>query len=107
MTQAGSPVSEPWRSTSLGRVADFVFVLLALLIGAGSGSGSRTQLTAFFTSAPIFASSAAVNCFSAKEVGHMFPSSSFASSLKPNVAYLDLNLSAGVKKQTTLPALLA
>ena len=28
------------------------------------------QLTAFFTSAAIFASSAAVNSFSAKEVGH-------------------------------------
>ena len=28
------------------------------------------QLTAFFTSAPILASSAAVNSFSAKEVGH-------------------------------------
>ena len=31
------------------------------------------QLTAFFTSAPILASSAAVNSFSAKAVGHMAP----------------------------------
>ena len=35
----------------------------------------------------------------------MAPSSRFASSLKPNVAYLDLNLSALWKKQTTLPSL--
>src|SRR3989304_446575 len=75
-------------------------------------SGSLTlaispQLTAFFTSAPILASSAAVNSFSAKEVGHMAPSSRFASSLKPNVADLALNLCALWKKQTTLPSLLA
>jgi hypothetical protein len=55
------------------------------------------QLTAFFTSAAIFASSAAVSSFSAKEVGHMLPSSRFAESLKPNVAYLSLNFDAGVK----------
>src|SRR5207302_4308538 len=65
------------------------------------------QLTAFFTSAPILASSVAVSSLSAKEVGHMAPSSSFASSLKPNVAYLDLNFCALWKKQTTLPSLLA
>ncbi len=35
----------------------------------------------------------------------MAPSSRFASSLKPSVAYLDLNLSALWKKQTTLPSL--
>src|SRR5690348_6092396 len=63
------------------------------------------QLDAFFTSAPIFASSAAVNSFSAKAVGHRAPSSRFASSLKPNVAYLVLNFSALWKKQTTLPSL--
>jgi hypothetical protein len=63
------------------------------------------QLTAFFTSAAIFASSAAVNSFSAKEVGHMEPSSRFAASSKPNVAYLELNLSALLKKQTTLSSL--
>jgi hypothetical protein len=55
------------------------------------------QLTAFFTSAAIFFSSAAVSSVSAKEVGHMVPSSRFASSLKPNVAYLDLNFDAAVK----------
>src|SRR6266700_2149043 len=63
------------------------------------------QLTAFFTSAPILASSAAVNFFSAKVTGHRAPSSRFASSLKPNVAYLVLNFWAAGKKHTTLPAL--
>src|SRR5688500_9247109 len=62
-----------------------------LVVGLSSG---WAQLTAFFTSAPILASSAAVNSFSAKEVGHMVPSSMFASSLKPNVAYLELNFCA-------------
>src|SRR5438270_4846172 len=65
----------------------------------------RPQLTAFFTSAPILASSAAVNSFSAKAVGHMAPSSRFALSLKPSVAYLVLNFCAVWKKQTTLPSL--
>ena len=49
------------------------------------------QLAAFFTSALILASSAAVSSFSAKAVGHMWPSSRFALSLKPIVAYLVLN----------------
>src|SRR5438309_6792444 len=65
----------------------------------------RPQLTAFFTSAPIFASAAAVNSFSAKATGHAPPSSRFAASLKPNVAYLLLNFCASWKKQTTLPSL--
>src|SRR5437763_1030443 len=65
----------------------------------------RPQLTAFFTSAPILASSAAVNPFSAKAVGHRAPSSRFALSLKPSVAYLVLNFCALWKKQTTLPSL--
>jgi hypothetical protein len=43
------------------------------------------RLPAFFTVAPIRVSSAAVNSFSAKAVGHMAPSSRFASSVKPNV----------------------
>src|SRR6266511_514363 len=63
------------------------------------------QLTAFFTSAAIFASSAAVNSFSANATGHMAPLSRFAASLKPNIAYLSLNLWAPRKKQTTLPSL--
>src|SRR6266550_5469327 len=50
------------------------------------------QLTAFFTSAPILASAAAVSSFRAKATGHTVPSSRFALSLKPNVAYLALNL---------------
>src|SRR5207237_6492657 len=64
-----------------------------------------THLIAFFTSAPILASSAAVSPFSAKAVGHIWPSSRFASSLKPRVAYLVLNFCAFWKKQTTLPSL--
>src|SRR5258708_10200791 len=63
------------------------------------------QLTAFFASAPILASPAAVNSFSAKAAGHMAPSSRFALSLKPNVAYLVLNFCALWKQQTTLPSL--
>jgi len=47
-----------------------------------------SQATAFFTSAPILASSAAVNLISAKVTGHTVPSSRVALSLKPNVAYL-------------------
>lgn len=47
---------------------------------------SLPQLTAFFTNATILASSAAVNAFSAKAVGHMLPSSRCAVSLKPKVA---------------------
>jgi hypothetical protein len=55
------------------------------------------QLTAFFTSAAILFSSAGVSSLSAKKVGHMLPSSRFAESLKPNVAYLSVNLDAAVK----------
>jgi hypothetical protein len=80
-----------------------VSVIVAMLIVCGEVS---PELTAFLTSADL-SSSAAVNFFSASEVGHMAPLSRFASSLKPSVAYLDLNLSALWKKQTTLPSLLA
>src|SRR5262245_66504523 len=66
---------------------------------------TQPQLTAFFTSAPILTSSAAPSSFSAKAVGHMWPSSRFALSLKPSVAYLVLNFCALWKKQTTLPSL--
>jgi hypothetical protein len=76
-------------------------------LGREGSSGTWAQLTAFFTSAPIFLSSEAVTFFSAKEVGHISPWSRFASALKPSVAYLSLNFEAGVKKQTTLPSLLA
>jgi hypothetical protein len=72
---------------------------------AGPSGELSPQLTAFFTSAPILASSAAVNSFSAKAVGHMARSSRFALSLKPSVAYLVLNFCAGWKKKTTLPSL--
>src|SRR3972149_1163066 len=72
---------------------------------AGPAGELSPQLTALFTSAPILPSAAAVNSVSAKEVGHMAPSSRFASSLKPNVEYLDLNFCALWKKQTTLPSM--
>src|SRR6202521_31320 len=68
------------------------------------GAKLSPQLTAFFTSAPILASSAAVNSVSAKATGHTAPSSRFAASLKPNVEYLVLNFCALWKKQTTLPS---
>ena len=60
----------------------------------GLPTGSLFQLTAFFTSAPTLASSAAVNCVRAKAVGHVPPSSRCALSLKPSVAYLVLNFCA-------------
>src|SRR5665213_225630 len=63
------------------------------------------QLTAFFTSARILASAAAVNFMSAYEFGHMAPSSSFALSVKPSVWYLALNFPAFWKKQMMLPSL--
>lgn len=48
-------------------------------------SGNRVQLTAFFTITAILTSTSAVNSFNAKTMGHMAPSSSFASWLKPSV----------------------
>ena len=76
-------------------------------VKAGLGRLQRLvpELTAFFTSAPILASSAEVNSVKAKAVGHMESSSRFAESLNPSVAYLVLNLCALWKKQTTLPSL--
>src|SRR5205085_7227058 len=71
----------------------------------GRARRRNPQRTAFFTSAPILSSSAAVNSVSAKAVGHMWPSSRVAWSLKPSVAYLVLNFCAAWKKQTTLPSL--
>src|SRR5438477_2974557 len=78
--------------------------------GAGKSTAPRGRekhayFTAFFTSSAILASSVAVYPFNAKAVGHMAPSSRFALSLKPSVAYLVLNFCAVWKKQTTLPSL--
>src|SRR4029077_846804 len=64
-----------------------------------------TQLAALLTRFAIFSSTAAVSLFRAKEVGQMSPSSRFAASWKPSVAYLDLNFCPLWKKQTTLPSL--
>jgi hypothetical protein len=72
---------------------------------AGPGGEFGPQLTAFFTSARICASSAGVNFVSAKAVDHMAPSSRFAASWKPSVEYLELYCCALWKKQTTLPSL--
>jgi hypothetical protein len=69
------------------------------------GSSGRLQLTAFFTSAATFFSAAGVSSVRAKAVGHIVPSSRFAASSKPNVAYLELNFSALLKKHTTFPSL--
>src|ERR1051326_1170547 len=65
---------------------------------------SCPQLSALLSRAIILDSSVAVKSFSANAVGHMLPSSRFAVSLKPNVAYLALNFWASWKKQTTLPS---
>src|ERR687889_215373 len=79
---------------------------VATTLSAGAGlRRSGAQFTALLTSSPIFASSAALSSLSAKEVGHMAPSSRFALSLKLNVAYLVSNFCALWKKQTTLPPL--
>ena len=63
------------------------------------------ELTAVLTSAAVLSSTSAVNLFTAKEVGHMSPSSRFAAGTKPNVAYLDLSLCALWKKQNDLAVL--
>jgi hypothetical protein len=73
--------------------------------GTGPRGELGPQLTAFFRRATILASSTAVNSFSAKATGHRAPWSSFAVSLKPKVAYLDLNFWPLWKKQTTLPSM--
>src|SRR3989304_7394253 len=57
---------------------------------AGLRGELSPQLTAFFTSALILASSVAVSSFSAKATGPTAPSSRFAVSLKPNDACLVL-----------------
>src|SRR5450759_2289346 len=75
-----------------------------LLMNLPDGGPSH-QFTAFFMSAPILASSAELNSFSAKAIGHMCPSSRFASLLKPSVMYLSLNFCPLRKKQMTLPSL--
>src|SRR5262249_51336665 len=68
-------------------------------------AGRDHQLTALFRSAAILAYSVAVNFVSAKATGHRAPSSRFAVSLNPSVAYLVVNFCALWKKQTTLPSL--
>src|SRR6267142_5094124 len=69
------------------------------------GPRHSPQRAAFFTRAATFASAAGVISFSAYEVGHSSPSSRLALSLKPSVAYLDLNFAASWKNRTALPSL--
>lgn len=69
---------------AVGRLRDGGAVLVWEKAAARGELGP--QLTAFFTSAPILASLSAVISVSAKEAGHIVPSSRFALSLKPNVA---------------------
>lgn len=64
----------------------------------------RPQPTARFTSAPIRSSTSAVTSVRANPAAHIVPSSNWARSLKPSVAYRALNFSALWKKQTTLPS---
>jgi hypothetical protein len=63
----------------------------------GPGCELGSQLIALFTSLLILFSSVPVHDVSANSTGHMAPSSRFALSLKPSVAYLVLNFSAGLK----------
>src|SRR4029079_2166252 len=72
--------------------------------GAGPDAG-KGQPAAFFTRSAICCSCAGVSSVSAQEVAHIEPSSSAAFSSNPNVAYRDLNLSAALKKQMSLPSL--
>src|SRR5947207_14255615 len=69
------------------------------------GPRHSPQRAAFFTRAATFASAAGVISFSAYEIGHSSPSSRLALSLKPSVAYRDLNFAASWKNRTALPSL--
>ena len=60
----------------------------------GDGDKLNAHSTACFTRALSLASSSGVKAVSAKAVGQQVPSSSFATSLKPSVAYRALNLYA-------------
>ena len=63
------------------------------------------QLTAFFTSATILASSAAVNFVSAKAVGHMVPSSRFAVVVEAECRVPRLELLRGLEEADDLAVL--
>ena len=101
LDQAWVPVVEQLRA---GPLAGLPVVTGGRSSGARGGQGLcrscldavaiPSQLTALFTRAAIRSSSAAVNSMSAKDDGHMAPSSRFALSLNPSVAYRDLNLAA-------------
>jgi hypothetical protein len=73
-------------------------------IAAGKGNRRQRQEAALRTSSSIFFTSASARSVIANDVGHMVPSSRFAGSLKPSVAYRASNLAAAWKKHTTLPS---
>lgn len=68
------------------------------------GGEPGSQPTAIFTSAVILASTAGVISVSAYALGHIEPSSRWALSLKPRVAYLTLNFARSWKKQMSCPS---
>ncbi len=74
----------PWSRTL--RDVTTSFVNIARLLPCNQVDDAWPQLIAFFTRSPIRFSSAAVNFVNANPVAHIEPSSSFAESLKPNVA---------------------
>ena len=65
--------------------------------------GAATQPTARVTRSWICFSTTGVTSVTAYELGHIVPSSSWALSLNPRVAYRVLNLPESWKKQTSLP----
>ena len=67
-------------------VAAHVYILVLLGGHAKIPVKISSQLTAFFTSAAIRASTSGVSALRAKATGHRTPSSRLAVSLKPNVA---------------------
>jgi hypothetical protein len=78
------------------------------LLSVGSGRIHwlrQPQPAAFFTSAAIRSSSAAVSFVKNQALGHMLPSSRLAAWSNPNVAYRSLYFEAALKKQMTLPSL--
>ena len=79
-------------------------VEIGCLLRRGSLTPGMGYEAAAFTSATIFFSTAGVHSVSAYDVGHIGPSSRFAASSNPSVAYRDLNFPASLKKTTTLPS---
>ena len=101
-------VSSPWTGRGTGESTAVTSVRLTITKGCpgalhrlasrgGPACVLGSQLIALVTSSLILFSSVRVHDVSANSTGHMAPSSRFALSLKPSVAYLVLNFSAGLK----------